>query len=484
MSIHSLTNDIKTDILFKKFLNKTSTSANIDYFAETETPESRTTIFPHFQLYAQADEIPDNPPTDIINLESGNDDIGNTFLGSYIGKTSTTHTILKKYYKINLVNISTSCGKAFQAPNCVNVSSITGSGFQINEVLKGDNSGARGIIILLTSTEIYFKNIGGYHINFELNETVRGLTTSTTATLISIPGNCLTHRVLRDTIPQDFGDGTYNCKLYKQNGDRIYFGDGDWILDPHSGVITFYGNLPSSVSSILPPKITFYRYIGKKGLNTSHTPTGNVGIGTKLPLVSLDIDRTDCIRIPVGDNSQRPGTGKTGYIRYNNQFNIYEGYRIDGLGNGIWDDLTKGLGTDSNNVNIGTGGRDRVINIGNTVGNSGIILTGGSNGVTINSTSKINIDSNDRVNIGTSSSTNKIVIGSSSNDVSISLVATGNNSSINLEGPISMNGEPFYFANPLTDGNWRLQQGTFEGNSVLLVQKKIGSSYKTRQIFS
>ena len=91
MSIHSLTNDIKTDILFKKFLNKTSTSSNIDYFAETETPESRTTILPHFQLYAQAEEIPDTPPNDILNLENGNDDNGNLFLGSYIGKTSNTH---------------------------------------------------------------------------------------------------------------------------------------------------------------------------------------------------------------------------------------------------------------------------------------------------------------------------------------------------------------------------------------------------------
>ena len=483
MSIHSLTNDIKTDILFKKFLNKTSTSSNIDYFAETETPESRTTILPHFQLYAQAEEIPDTPPIDILNLESGNDDNGISFLGSYIGKTSSTHNIIKKYFKINLVSISTSCGKAFQAPNCINVNSISGT-FQINEIIKGETSGARGVITQLTSTEIYFKNIGGYHINFELNETIRGISSSSTANITSTPTNCLTHRVLRDTIPQDYGNGQYNCKLFKQNGDKIYFGDGDWILDPHSGVITFYGNLPSNVSSSLPPKITFYRYIGKKGLNTSHTPTGNVGIGTKSPLVSLDVDKKDAIRIPVGSNNERPSIGKSGYVRYNSQYNFYEGYRIiDDSGNGRWEDLTKGLGTDNNTVNIGTGGNDRIINIGNVSGNSGVNIIGGNNGVSINSINKINIDSSNSINIGTDISTNNIVIGSAHNNVSVTIRATGNNSSINLEGKLSMGGRPFYFSDSDIDGSWRLQQGVFENNSVLLVQKRVGGVYKTRQVF-
>lgn len=483
MSINSLTNDVKTDILFKKFLNKTSTSSKIDYFEETETPESRTTIFPHFQLYAQADEIPDSPPSDIINLENGNDDNDDLFLGSYIGKTSSNTPIIKKYFKVNLVNISTSCGKAFQAPNCINVSSINGT-FQINEVFKGNNSGARGIITQITVNEIYFKNIGGYHINFNLNETITGISSNSTATVSNAPINCLTHRVLRDTIPPDFGNGEYNCKLYKQNGSRIHFGDGDWILDPHSGVITFYGNLPNNVSSTLPPKITFYRYIGKKGLNTTHTPTGNVGIGTKTPLVSLDINKNDSIRIPVGTSEQRPSIGKSGYLRYNSTHNIYEGYRIiDNLGNGRWEDLTKGIGSDSNTVNIGTGGTDRIINIGNSSGNSGVNIIGGNNNIDINSGNLINIDSNNGINIGTQAQTNNIVIGSAHNNVNVTIRATGNNSSINLEGPLAMGGKPFYFGESNIDGSWRLQQGIFENQSVLLIQKRINGIFKTKQVF-
>ena len=52
---------------------------------------------------------------------------------------------------------------------------------------------------------------------------------------------------------------------------------------------------------------------------------GNVGLGTFNPAVSLDINRTDAIRIPVGDASERP-TGANGYIRYNTDTNKYEGF--------------------------------------------------------------------------------------------------------------------------------------------------------------
>ena len=46
-----------------------------------------------------------------------------------------------------------------------------------------------------------------------------------------------------------------------------------------------------------------------------------------------------------------------------------------------------------------------------------------------------------------------------------------------------MGGRPFYFSDSDIDGSWRLQQGVFENNSVLLVQKRVGGVYKTRQVF-
>lgn len=90
---------------------------------------------------------------------------------------------------------------------------------------------------------------------------------------------------LMDSISFNFGDGTYNFELYKNNGTtQIPFGDGDWLVDTSAGLLTFYGTLPSAVSDVLPPKISFYKYIGQKGFPSSSNtqfsykeiPTGSV----------------------------------------------------------------------------------------------------------------------------------------------------------------------------------------------------------------
>ena len=74
------------------------------------------------------------------------------------------------------------------------------------------------------------------------------------------------HENLKDTIPFNFGDGTYNYAIYKSNGTtQIAFGEGDWLLDVEGGVLTFYGTLPSGVDANNPPKISFYKYVGNKG---------------------------------------------------------------------------------------------------------------------------------------------------------------------------------------------------------------------------
>ena len=53
-----------------------------------------------------------------------------------------------------------------------------------------------------------------------------------------------------------------------------------------------------------------------------------IGINNTKPRVSLDINATDAIRIPVGTNSERPNIngpgGKAGYMRFNTDINRYE----------------------------------------------------------------------------------------------------------------------------------------------------------------
>ena len=65
---------------------------------------------------------------------------------------------------------------------------------------------------------------------------------------------------LKDAIPFNFGDGTYNYGLKSNTDAAIAFGQGDWIVDAETGTLTFYGTTPSN----MPPKISFYKYVGSK----------------------------------------------------------------------------------------------------------------------------------------------------------------------------------------------------------------------------
>jgi hypothetical protein len=88
---------------------------------------------------------------------------------------------------------------------------------------------------------------------------------------------------LIDSIPFNFSDGTYNYTLYKNDGTTVIaFGEGDWLVDNTSGLLTFYGTLPSSVSDALPPKISFYKYVGTKGFGSGS------GVGTILGVTAGD----------------------------------------------------------------------------------------------------------------------------------------------------------------------------------------------------
>jgi len=51
-----------------------------------------------------------------------------------------------------------------------------------------------------------------------------------------------------------------------------------------------------------------------------------VGIGTTNPQVSLHLNKTDAIIIPVGNTAQRPNTTLPGQMRYNDQTKAFEGY--------------------------------------------------------------------------------------------------------------------------------------------------------------
>lgn len=93
--------------------------------------------------------------------------------------------------------------------------------------------------------------------------------------------------------------------------------------------------------------LRFYSYTDDSDVMTL-SPSGTVGIGITFPVVSLNVDSTDALRVPVGNVAQRPaqtafgiaaadtlgdGTGNTtnaasmlGMIRYNTENSTFEGF--------------------------------------------------------------------------------------------------------------------------------------------------------------
>lgn len=75
-------------------------------------------------------------------------------------------------------------------------------------------------------------------------------------------GSTLSHALLRDALPHDFGEG-YQYILVDGNNQPVPFGLNGWNLDPESGTLAFFRGLPENYDSTF--YLTFWRYCGRKG---------------------------------------------------------------------------------------------------------------------------------------------------------------------------------------------------------------------------
>lgn len=134
--------------------------------------------------------------------------------------------------------------------------------------------------------------------------------------LRSVPGTAgsFYHPLLKNAITFNWdAAGSYVYRLRNQADFDIAFGSRDWVVDPIAGVLTFYGtNLGGiGVSSNNPPKISFYRYIGRVGF-----PSGEGGGGGD---VDLPLPDTETLLYRLGAANQmarfavRGGTGTKVY---------------------------------------------------------------------------------------------------------------------------------------------------------------------------
>ena len=486
--------EVKADVVFKRHLGRSSTSVKKQYFEEREAPASHAPVYPGLQLYSQFGAVTPDVPTDILGLGGSItdvDDVGAPVAGSYVGRTSAVNPVLRKYVSVPLVALPTPQGKAFVAPKCV--ACAAHPGFAAGETLSGATSGARAVVVAVQGANVFYRVGCGVALDFVAGETLRGLVSGASAAVVQDSNTCPLSRVLRAVVPYDHGNGGYNQALFKADGTRIFFGEGNWLLDTFSGVLTFYGCLPSGVSATAPPSITFYRYVGGIGLNFSNAANGNVGLGTDAPLVSLDLRTTDALRVPTGTTAERPAPPQEGYLRFNSDLDCFEGY--DGV---LWSDLQKGTGNGSDPVNIATGGMDRLVTIGNATGASGVQVLAGTGNISLRNSGDVTLDAASGVSISTRGpGPSTIDIGSGVDNLSINLIATGTNSSINLLGNVSIAGITDLHSNATSlkivgtlsagqDGVWVINlEPDIGGTSTNLVfQKMVSGTYVTRFVMS
>jgi hypothetical protein len=245
MSTHltgSFSNLEKTNLLFKKLLGKPSTLTDREFFQEPNRP-ARTNIY---QSQIFKDSIPAVAPANLRSLtDSSLDDNGNTMAGSYVGKSNG---ILKRYIKVPLTPIDGTDGKAYEA-----LEATTSHPSGNNNDGSGGSYGTSGSFFRITQDALPF--------NLDTN-------------------------------------GSYEMKVFKSNGQEIPYGfsGGEWVLDYESGIITFYeyDNI-SGIDANNPPLVSFYRYIGEKGVNVSTInktvfDAGNTaGSGDNLAAIQIDI---------------------------------------------------------------------------------------------------------------------------------------------------------------------------------------------------
>lgn len=111
--------------------------------------------------------------------------------------------------------------------------------------------------------------------------TVSGVVERVSATLSYVVGSNGAFRdttgILRDLIPFNYGDGlSYEYQILQNNGSTtISKGDPDWLLDPISGILTFFngatggtvtGAAGTIASQTSPPIVRAWKYLGPKGI--------------------------------------------------------------------------------------------------------------------------------------------------------------------------------------------------------------------------
>ncbi|MEK2645790.1 tail fiber domain-containing protein [Bdellovibrio sp. BCCA] len=216
------------------------------------------------------------------------------------------------------------------------------------------------------------------------------------------------------------------------SGDTIVTFGGSGIVDT-AGTGVSAGNIAIVTDSdwstgVTPSSIVFKVNDGNDVSALTErmriSSSGNVGVGTSSPSVSLDIgSKTDALRLPNGTTAQQPGAPLNGMLRYNTTTNLPEVYQ-----NGAWVSLTTSAGgsnittNSSGAVTVAAGGTNQNVTLqasgtgvvtspsvmtltsgqASTASNNGALVVSGGVGVSGNINADGNIYSSGSISSGTS----------------------------------------------------------------------------------
>ena len=369
MSNDGLSNTEKVNLLFKNYMNFTSTLDSKAFFEETALANN-TNIFSTSVLSSTPSTSPNfnttignasDLSTLLVNAGITNISIDDTWFtskttdGGSFKKTSDNVTLRLDTIKLDYI---TNGGASFicKDNNGVNIlqnlipSNYAGSGYSLSLGYKTGGSiksvpwlTARGTLGSILGTTVnfggaLFDSKNGVVTFYDVNGTPSSIFGSAefylTATKYIGPKG-ITSAPSLDVA----GNASFNADASVTN-DLTVGGDttitGNLVVTGstttvHSNTLDISDNATIDGTLIVKSDISLN---GSMNTDGGAIIQGSVGIGTDSAPVKVTINSTDAIKIPVGNNAQRP-TGQYGYIRYNSENSSYEGF---GAGN-AWGSL-------------------------------------------------------------------------------------------------------------------------------------------------
>lgn len=104
---------------------------------------------------------------------------------------------------------------------------------------------------------------------------------------------------IKNIVPFNYYDEVYAYGLKNSAGTKIPFGVGDWVVDIYSGILTFYGDVPTGVDHSNPPLLSFFQYVGGNGFKETTygydgaiLPIDNIHIASGTAALSKDESTT------------------------------------------------------------------------------------------------------------------------------------------------------------------------------------------------